>query len=466
MRLRAGTGARGAANIDKFLAQAREAAAPQCRSTNSWRNWRWCAHRNPREPDAPPEDSANAVQVMTVHSAKGLEFPVVFVAALHKGVETNPPVVAFSPRIGLGARWRNPAAPRRTRTICSSTPFATERSEREEQESNRLLYVAMTRAEQHLVLSFSTGGRKPANWAKRVVDGLLLNLDQPGESIHQRVTPDGESWKLRLTVADEENDETVEQAIRPPAAEPRRIARPTEEPVELLPPPAIAGQYESNATVTALSIFAKCPRAYYLSRYLGLEGKPRTASASGGDDTLTASELGAQVHNLLAGIPVDDPDPQAVRLADSFRKSPLGRRVERATHVEREFDFLIAIDDLVLRGKIDLWFEEGGELAIVDYKTDAVQGPEVQERAREHALQIKLYAMAVERMTGRAPDRAFLHFLKPNAVVEVDLTPSLIDSPEQTVRDFMDAQEKLQFPLREGDQCKPCPFHKDLCPAL
>ena len=64
---------------------------------------------NPREPDAPPEDAADAVKVMTVHSAKGLEFPVVFVAALHKGVETNPPVVAFSRQYGLGARWRNPA---------------------------------------------------------------------------------------------------------------------------------------------------------------------------------------------------------------------------------------------------------------------------------------------------------------------------------------------------------------------
>jgi CRISPR/Cas system-associated exonuclease Cas4 (RecB family) len=202
-----------------------------------------------------------------------------------------------------------------------------------------------------------------------------------------------------------------------------------------------------------------------LSHYLGFEGKPRTTPGSGGDDALTASELGTQVHHLLAGMPVDDPDPQAVRLADSFRKSPLGRRVERATHVEREFDFLMAIDDLVVRGQIDLWFEEGGELAIVDYKTDAVQGPEVQQRAREYELQIKLYAMALERMTGRAPDRAFLHFLKPNAVVEVDLTPSLIDSPEQTVRDFMDAQEKLEFPLREGEQCMPCPFYKDLCPA-
>ena len=79
---------------------------------------------NPREPDAPPEDSSNAVKIMTVHSAKGLEFPVVFVAALHKGVETDVPVVAFSPRITAWARAGAIPRTARTRTICSSTPCA------------------------------------------------------------------------------------------------------------------------------------------------------------------------------------------------------------------------------------------------------------------------------------------------------------------------------------------------------
>ena len=120
---------------------------------------------NPREPDAPVDDVANAVKVMTVHSAKGLEFPVVFVAALHKGVESNPPVVAFSRRFGLGARWRNPAK-REDKDDLFQHALREEWKEREQQESDRLLYVAMTRAEEHLVLSFSA--RK--NWAKDVAE--------------------------------------------------------------------------------------------------------------------------------------------------------------------------------------------------------------------------------------------------------------------------------------------------------
>jgi hypothetical protein len=50
-------------------------------------------------------------------------------------------------------------------------------------------------------------------------------------------------------------------------------------------------------------------------------------------------------------------------------------------------------------------------------------------------------------------------------MVEVDLAPTLIESPEQTVRDFQEAQSRLDFSLVEGEQCKRCPFFRDLCPA-
>jgi len=125
----------------------------------------------------------------------------------------------------------------------------------------------------------------------------------------------------------------------------------------------------------------------------------------------------------------------------------------------------MAMDDLVIRGQVDLWFEEGGELIVADYKTDEVTAAEAPRRVRDYMLQLRLYALAVERVAGRAPDRAFVHFLRPNILVEVDLTPRLIESPEQIVRDFQEAQSKLDFPLIEGEHCKHCAFYRDLCPA-
>jgi CRISPR/Cas system-associated exonuclease Cas4 (RecB family) len=136
-----------------------------------------------------------------------------------------------------------------------------------------------------------------------------------------------------------------------------------------------------------------------------------------------------------------------------------------AARAEREFDFVLALEDLVIHGQIDLWFEEDGEIVIVDYKTDAVKPAEAHLRAEDYALQLRIYAMAVERFAGRPPQRAYLHFLRPNTLVEVDLTPSLLDSPEQIARDFQQAQETMDFPLHEGPQCRRCPFFHGLCPA-
>jgi ATP-dependent exoDNAse (exonuclease V) beta subunit len=446
-------GYRGGPNIGKFLAQARDAASRM--SLDEFvEELALVRASNPREPDAPPEDSANAVQVMTVHSAKGLEFPMVFVAALHKGVNTNAAVVTFSPRIGLGARWRN-AAVREDKDDLFQHKIREERAERENAESHRLLYVAMTRAEQQLVLSFS-GKQQPKEWAKLVADKLQLPLDTCRDELLTRTAPDGKEWKLRLLVTDRIPELPVGQALRPVESEDN---------VELVSRPEVTEQQNSNAAVTDLVAFANCPRQYYLGHYLGFEGRPRKLEEADEVGGLSASELGTQVHALLAGNPVPEPDEEALRLAGVFRQSPLGRRLERASRVEREFDFLMAVEDLVIRGQVDLWFEEGGELVIVDYKTDSVTAAEAHRRGRDHALQLRLYALALERFAGRAPDRAWLHFLRPNTVVEVDLTPSLLERPEQIVRDFEDAQSKLDFPLNEGDRCRRCQFYRDLCPA-
>ena len=454
------SGARGAANIDKFLAQARDAAARK--SLDEFVDeLALLRDANPRESDAPPEDSAG-VQIMTVHSAKGLEFPVVFVAALHKGVETSPPVLAFSPRIGLGVRWRNPAH-REEKDDLFQHALRQERQRRESDESNRLLYVAMTRAESRLFLSYSGAGKKPQNWAALVSAALPFNPPVFANGDSSRPSSPVGAGHARPAAPDTEPAAVADEWGRRPRL---RTVAPAGPPaagrLALLSPPPLALQQDANATVTALTEFSRCPRAYYLGHYLGFDG----AREAGPSNRTPAAELGSQVHALLSGVPVPDADPEALRLEGVFRQSPIGRRAAQAPHAEREFDFLVAIEDLVIRGKIDLWFEDAGGIVLVDYKTDDVTRQQARERAGDYALQLRLYAMAVERVAGRPPARACLHFLRPNEIVEVDLAPSLLDSPEQVVRDFQEAQATLRFAMNPGGRCYRCPFFRDLCPAV
>ena len=232
--------------------------------------------------------------------------------------------------------------------------------------------------------------------------------------------------------------------------------------------PAVTDQQDFAASVTAITQFAECPRRYYLERYLGWPGNaPRAIKAvqDDVDDEISASQFGLEVHALLAGQNVAKATPEARSLADAFHASELGRRAAAATRANREFDFLMAVEDVVLRGQIDLWFEENGNLVLVDYKTDEVKARETAARADFYALQLRLYALALERITGRTPAEAYVYFLRPDIAVPVALERTLIDDPEMLVRDFREAQSTVNFPLREGGHCARCPYYRGLCPA-
>ena len=430
-------------NIEKFLAQARAASTRQTLA-EFVDEIELLRESQPREPDAPPEDSANAVKIMTVHAAKGLEFPVVFLAAMHKGIDSSPGAISFSPHAGLGARWHHPLG-RDDKDDAFQHAIRQELKRREKEEGHRLLYVAMTRAEDHLVLSFSTNGKKPQNWAAVLKESLGLDVETPCDHTVTITAPGGERVPMRVRSVDRPPDRPLPRERHEAVASTQFVER-----------PVLTGQHDSQANVTSIAMFAECPRRYYLSRYVGFEAAALVAQAV---SSASATNLGQQVHALLAGAPVESPDPEAAKLAEAFRKSPLGKSAAAAAHVEREFDFLMEVENVVVRGQIDLWFEDRGKIVLVDYKTDRDIAPE------RYALQLRLYALALERLTGRAPDEAYLCFLRANAAVPVDLRPSLFDSPELAVREFREAQEHQHFPLREGQHCRTCPHFTRLCPA-
>ena len=195
-------------------------------------------------------------------------------------------------------------------------------------------------------------------------------------------------------------------------------------------------------------MFYACPRKYFLSTIA--EGE-----SFGGEGGIAT---GLAAHRILAGETIDSPEGAA--LARVFPESDLGRRVERASRIEREFDFMLYVDDVVLRGQIDLWFEEAGELILVDYKTDRDEST-----VDQHAVQLRLYALALERYAGKLPDRAVLYYLRSNRAIEVGISEGELAAAKATVAVFREAQESLDFPLHVGEQCKRCEFFGNRCPA-
>jgi ATP-dependent exoDNAse (exonuclease V) beta subunit len=349
--------------------------------------------------------------MMTIHAAKGLEFPVVFVGALHRRPDRRKPVIAVSREAGLGVKWRHPVTGKDHSDLVH-LGLMERLEEKEAAEENRLLYVATTRARDRLILSHAES-KSSSPWRKLA------------ESVPETAAPPLEPADAKFAISGTVDD--------------------------VLHPPMVSGQYDSAVAVTSVAMFQACPRRYYLSRYLGLEP---TADRPG----TGAIELGLSVHSALAGEEIEF--TEATELAARFRSSDLGRRAEAATRIEREFDFLFETDDVIVRGQIDLWFEEGGEIVIVDYKTDRDESA-----SESYALQLRLYALAVERYAGRLPNRAVLHYLRSDRIVEISLTDSDLNAARNAVRELKQAQDQLQFPLKIGDQCRKCSFWRGICPA-
>ena len=137
---------RARANVEKLLAwlrrEFRDRPRPLAELLDDLEALRWTQS----VAEAPPPEAADAVRMMTIHAAKGLEFPVVFVSAMHRGPDRRKPVIAVSRELGMGVKWRvHPS----TGKGCSDSvhqALMKQLDAQETAEENRLLYVAMTAA--------------------------------------------------------------------------------------------------------------------------------------------------------------------------------------------------------------------------------------------------------------------------------------------------------------------------------
>lgn len=409
-----------------------------------------------KEADLADEDQGNRVQVLTAHAAKGLEFPVVFVAAMDKEGRKGTGNLNFTPQHGLGIRWRDPKGS--NDGIKDSWHAANGElvKAREEAETNRLLYVAMTRAEEHLILSFAATDRASGEWSSYLDEfyDVKKRVPAPEPFLHEH-----ESFETLVLVTDSD----------PPAltSDPSELR--DREGVLVLRRPRVTGQYDSAVNVTALAVFGQCPRKYYLQRYVGakpgrlLDWDPDSEPEDGAgelhdtDEPPTAAELGTQTHALLAGMEGPYP-PEARRLAEVFFRSDLARQANSAEQAAREWEFIVEIEGILVRGVIDLWFTSQGETTIVDYKTDSIRPTEITARAATYAPQLALYGLALKK----EPIRAWLYFLQPDLPVEITLD---YEAARALVRSLTEAQESGNFPLAEGPHCFRCPYYRSQCPA-
>ena len=153
------------------------------------------------------------------------------------------------------------------------------------------------------------------------------------------------------------------------------------------------------------------------------------------DDSKAQTEQGVrdELERLTASKHLSQRQAEAVDVPSVLRLfgSELGRRIMAADNMRREFRFSLLCpaesffeggegEKVLLQGVVDCLIEEKGELTVIDYKTDRVRGSELAERAKSYAGQLRAYAIAVGRITGKPVKQCALYFLDSGETVFVD----------------------------------------------
>ncbi len=443
------------ARLHRLFELAREFESGAWRGLRRFNEWIAEMRENGREPVLPEAEGGAAVQIMSVHQSKGLEFAVVFLGDTARRFNEMDlrPTVLVHPELGLGPKVTDAARGIEYPTIARR---AVARRLRREQlsEELRLLYVAMTRARERLIitctlpdpekkldaLSLSAASpmpaeallnmRSPAEWL------LAAALADAGETIELKtVTPDGGSTR-RVRAAEEQRggadaesaavpdlaqrfawrygyQGAVELPSKVTATELKSLPEPDPESAELLPravrpfrKPDLAGAERS------LTAAERGTATHLALRYLDLAAIHDEAGAREAIDALAASGH------------MSRREAEAVDAASvlALARSGLGGRMVAAVRVWREFSFSLlrpagelfpgaGDDEILLQGVVDCCFEEDGGLVVVDYKTDRVDYGDAPERARQYAGQLDAYAWAMGRITGLPVKERVVYFL-------------------------------------------------------
>ena len=426
---------------------------------------------------ADPDPDVDAVHVMTVHKAKGLEFGVVFLPGL---------VVDRFP-----ARSRREPLAMPVELVDEVLP----EGDGHLQEERRLFYVAMTRARDELLLSHAA--ESPSGRARRVSPFVIEALDLPTAGFRGDAFPSTTHTSgplQRIAAADG------------PAEPPEAERLPIEGPLTL--------------SHSAIDAYLTCPLRYKYSQVVRVPTTPHHSMVYGAALHQAVQEF----HRSQArGRPLTEPELMVVfekawtnegfvsrehELARQeagraalrrFRDSQLRQGTVVPAWVEREFAFAMAGDRIrgrfdrvdivpitdpsgsvagdvravadeptVLRADvIEPMLELLGpeEVTITDYKTSDVRDPAVaRQRARE-SLQLQIYAMAYEAMTGRLPDAVQLHFLDSGLVGRAEVEPARLEKARTKIAAAAAGIRARDYTPRPGAMtCTYCPF-RDICPS-
>jgi len=389
-----------------------------------------------------PQESGNAVRLMTMHKSKGLEFPVCFVAGLNKKMNMGDITGSMIINKEMGVTMKHTDADGIVSydTLLRKTASLAEKEKLLEEEM-RLLYVALTRAKKHLVLT-ACAGPSELSAAKNThplheltkadshydIIASVLKYDAAyEENIMTYQTFFAPSLKLDVTLhplgESEDVQKTAVYNVSRPVAEidPRSLSfcYPHER-LSAVPQKLSVSQLHLGLTDDT----QQPPEVYAFEAPFFVSGKKQNISAETGTAMHTFAQFCDYAICAAKGcryeadrlvredfITQEQYDLLDFAKLDNFFKSDLYKKIKASRDVRREMRFNILVDSdtidsdvkgekILIQGVIDCFFENpDGTYTVVDFKTDRVNDQRI--LIERHRTQLEFYARAVSDITER-----------------------------------------------------------------
>jgi len=437
------------------------------------------------------EEGTDVIRLLTIHSAKGLEFKVVVVAdAGRDRARPDADEILCLPDGRLGFRVADPASGKRLSTEEYESVKEAER-DAEEAERRRLYYVAMTRAIDRLIVSGAIAegaadAGTPIGWVlSRLEAGELNGGNGPVE-----IERDGARLLLRVDRFAEEEPAVVEEG---PAEQLELFAvsengggaveAPTLAPLAEVPAPPL--HRVRRLSYSALSLFERCSYRYFAERVIGL----RPAEAAGsvpGQEGLAATEIGDAVHALLEAVDlrapaipgdltervrarypaVTDDELERIRaFVGGYCSSPLAARIAGLEGAAAELPFAFEHDGVLLHGRLDVLDRDEKRALVVDYKTNSLEEGEPSEIVeRDYNLQRLVYALACFRAGAEEVEVVYQFLERPEELVTVCYKLEEIEALEAELSAAIATIQAGEFrPTPDEFVCADCPALNLVC---
>jgi len=358
-----------------------------------------------------PEAGRDQVQLLTFHKAKGLEFPVVILVNLASGTSgpQNKSIQILPDRIHRRVEVRVSVPDQKK--VQAATPDYERAAElerqKEEAENIRKLYVAATRARDHLVVSRFGQDRRGS-----YID--LLGELEPGDGVFAiraedfDIAPAQErSFLVPSDAPVDRSDDGLADRVKQMSADLATLLERTKAAVPVINPSRLEkrGLFAVDGETDIEAAGAVVGDAFH--------------EAMETFDPLDPASIDAAVRAACGARGISEHAQVIASWAGRVLDSDLGQRILKAGpgNLFREAPFAVWHEASLLEGAIDLLFREGDKLILVDYKTDRVLKKRAAERAEWYRPQLEAYAKAVEIATGRSPDEVYVVFAREAVAV-------------------------------------------------